>query len=56
LDNNGVYGTLYGMGFIGAAVYFIQHAPSFIAGVIGFFKAIFWPAVLVYKVLEMLKM
>ncbi|MFH0921284.1 MAG: hypothetical protein V1913_13105 [Fibrobacterota bacterium] len=45
-------GAIYGMGFIGAAVYFIQHAVGFWAGVLGFFKAIFWPAIVLYKVLE----
>lgn len=46
----------YFLGFIGAAVYFIQHADSFWAGVLGFLKAIVWPALLVYKLLEYLKM
>ena len=52
----GVSGGLYGMAFIGALVYYLQHAATFWAGVLGFFKAIFWPAVLIYKVLELLKM
>ena len=45
----------YGFGFIGALVYFIVQATSFWMGVIGFFKAIFWPAFLVYYLLEYLK-
>jgi hypothetical protein len=48
--------TIYGLGFLGAAFYFIQHAPTFWDGVLGVIKAIFWPGVLVYKVLELLKM
>jgi hypothetical protein len=52
----GLSGGIYGMAFIGAAVYFIQHAATFWAGVLGVVKAIFWPAVLVYKVLELLQM
>jgi len=47
---------LYGLGFIGALVYYIQHAATFLAGVLGFFKAIVWPAMLVYELLEFLKM
>jgi hypothetical protein len=47
---------VYGMGFIGALIYFIQHAATFWAGVLGIFKAVFWPAMLVYKMLEYLKM
>jgi hypothetical protein len=48
-------GAVYGMGFIGAAIYFIQHATSFGMGALGFLKAIFWPAYMVYKALELLK-
>jgi hypothetical protein len=54
--NKGVSGGIYGMAFIGAAIYFLQHATSFWGGVAGFFKAVFWPAVVLYKVLELLKM
>ena len=53
---DGVSSTIYGLGFIGAAVYYIGHAASFGAGVIGFLKAIVWPAFLVYKLLEFLHM
>ncbi len=49
-------GAVYGLGFIGAAVYFIQQAPSFWAGVLGFLKAIVWPALVVYKLMGFLKM
>jgi hypothetical protein len=41
-------GAIYGMGFIGAVVYFISHATGFWVGVLGVLKAIFWPAFLVY--------
>lgn len=49
-------GALYGLGFLGAAVYFIKHAVGFWACIVGILKAIFWPAVVLYKVLETLKM
>lgn len=42
-------GAVYGLGFIGAAVYFISVATSFWMGVLGFLKAIVWPAFLVYE-------
>lgn len=42
-------GAVYGLGFIGAAIYFISHAASFWAGVLGFLKAMVWPAFLVYE-------
>lgn len=40
---------LYGLGFIGAAIYFISTASGFWTGVLGFLKAIVWPAFLVYE-------
>ena len=48
--------AIYGMGFIGAAVYFISHAAGFWPGVLGFLKAIVWPAFLVYEALRRLAM
>jgi hypothetical protein len=49
-------GAVYGLGLIGAAVYFIQHASSFGEGAIGLLKAFVWPAFLIYRLLELLKM
>ena len=46
--------AVYGLGFIGAAVYFISHATTFWMGVLGFLKALVWPAFLVYQVFEVL--
>ena len=47
-------GAVYGLGLIGAAIYFISHAATFWLGVLGFLKAIVWPAILVYKALSAL--
>lgn len=44
-------GAVYGLGFIGAAIYFISHATGFWMGVLGFLKAMVWPAYLVYEAL-----
>jgi len=52
----GASGCIYGMAFIGAAIYYIQHSDSFWIGVLGVLKAIVWPAMLIYKLLEFLKM
>lgn len=41
-------GGFYGLGFIGAAIYFISNVATLSAGVVGFLKALFWPAFLVY--------
>ena len=46
-------GALYGVGFIGAAIYFISTAESFWDGVLGFLKALVWPGFLVYELLLM---
>jgi len=48
--------AVYGLGLIGATIYFISHASSFWMGVVGLLKAFVWPAFLVYKALEFLKM
>ena len=53
-SNHAFGGGVYGLAFIGALVYFIQHATTFWLGVLGFFKALIWPAILVYKLLEFL--
>ena len=47
---------IYGMGFIGALVYYISHATSFWMGALGILKAIFWPGFLVYEALKALGM
>ena len=46
--------ALYGLGFIGAAIYYISTATSFWGGVLGFLKALVWPAFLVYETLKFL--
>lgn len=53
---SGIAGAAYFMGFVAAAVYYIQNAASFGTGVIGFLKALVWPAFLVYSLLEFLNM
>jgi len=47
--------AIYGLAFFGALIYFIQHATSFWLGVLGVLKALVWPAFLIYKLLEFLK-
>ena len=56
LDCNGISGGIYGLAFIGGVVYYIGHATSFWMGVLGVLKALVWPAVLMYKVLELMGM
>jgi hypothetical protein len=52
--NNSFSGGFYGMGFIGAMVYYMKLATSFWTVVLGTGKAIFWPAIIVYKLLKYL--
>jgi hypothetical protein len=47
-------GFAYCLGFIGAAVYYIQQAEGFWMGVLGILKALVWPAILVYQLLNTL--
>jgi len=46
--------AVYCLGFIGAVIFFIGHATTFWAGVLGFFQALVWPAFLVYEALKVL--
>lgn len=45
-------GAVYGLGVIGALIYYIGQAPSFWAGVLGVLKALVWPAFLVHGLLS----
>ena len=51
MGDKGTGGCAYFLGFLGAAIYYITTAPSVWDAIIGFFKAIVWPAFLVYGVL-----
>ena len=50
----GPAGAVYGLGFIGAAIYYVSISTSFWMGVLGVLKAIVWPAFLVYGALKSL--
>jgi hypothetical protein len=50
--NQGISGGIYGLGWIGALVYYISHADGFWEGVLGFIKALVWPVFLVYELLK----
>ena len=47
-------GGVYGLGFVGALIYFLQHATSVWTGVLGILKALVWPAFLVYHLFAFL--
>jgi hypothetical protein len=48
----GCKGAIYGLGLIGAAIYYISEATGFWVGVLGFLKAVVWP---VFVILELLR-
>lgn len=52
--NNTTSGAVYGLGFIGAAIYYISIAATFWTGVLGFLKAIIWPVFLVLEAFKFL--
>ena len=56
VHGNAPAGVVYVLGLIGAAVFFISQATSFWLGVLGFLKAIVWPALLVYESFKYLTM
>jgi len=54
---NGAYaggGAVYGLGFLGAVVFYLQQAHGLVEILLGIGKAIFWPAFMVYQLLGFL--
>ncbi|MBK8050682.1 MAG: hypothetical protein IPK16_28395 [Anaerolineales bacterium] len=47
--------AVYGLGLIGAWIFYIGRAKTFQEGAIGFLKGLVWPAFMVYEVLEYLR-
>lgn len=55
-DHCGSSNAIYGLGVVGALFYFLQGASTFGLIVTGIGKAIFWPAILMFKLLTYLQM
>jgi len=51
----GSSGAVYGLGVIGACVYFIKRATTSEEKLRGFLKGLVWPALLVYKLFKFLE-
>lgn len=49
-------GAFYGLGFIGALIYYVTTASGIWGILIGILKAIFWPAFLVFELMKYLGM
>ncbi|MFA6404065.1 MAG: hypothetical protein WCX31_20930 [Salinivirgaceae bacterium] len=56
IQGNAPSGAIYGLGLIGAAVFFISQATGFWMGVLGFLKALVWPAFFVYEAFKTMAM
>ena len=56
IHEHGSSSAVYGLGFIGAVVYYITHATTLWMGAVGVVKAIFWPAFLVFYAMKFLGM
>ena len=51
-NHSGPSSAVYGLGLIGAAVYYISQASGFVGVVVAILKSIVWPAFLVYELLQ----
>jgi hypothetical protein len=56
VHRGGAADAVYGLGFIGACIYFIGTATTFGLGVLGFLKSLVWPVFLVYALLKYLNL
>lgn len=54
IRQGGASEAVYGLGLIGAWIYYIGEATTFWMGVLGVLKGIVWPAILVYEALKYL--
>jgi len=49
IQGNAQSGAVYGLGLIGAAIFYLTKATGFWMGVVGLLKALVWPAFFVYE-------
>lgn len=56
MTHNPRHDAIYGLAVIGSLVYYIKQATTLWGGIAGIIKAVFWPAYLMYKLLEYLKL
>ena len=50
-QQHGAWGGAYFLGMIGAAVFYMQHAHTFWAVILGLLKALVWPVFVIHHVL-----
>jgi hypothetical protein len=56
IHNDGMLGFTLFLTTVGAAVYFVQQSTGFWGAILGVLKALVWPAMLMYKVLQNLQL
>lgn len=56
VNSSGPFGGVYFLTMVGAAVYFVQQANGFGECIVALFKALVWPAFVIYRVFELLGM
>jgi len=54
MTDHGPFGFIFFVAYIGAAVYFIQHATGFWGVIAALFQAMVWPGFVVYHALQLL--
>lgn len=52
---NSTGSPVYGIGVVGALVYFFPHASNFTEYAMAIVKSLAWPAILVFKAFELLR-
>jgi hypothetical protein len=55
-NGGGTSSAVYGLGFIGALVFYLQHAPDVGSALLGVLKALVWPAIMVYHLVGLFKL
>jgi hypothetical protein len=56
IRQRGASEAVYGLGMIGAWIYYVSTATTFWMGALGILKGIFWPAFLVFEWMKFLGM
>ena len=56
MNNQAGASAVYGLGLIGAIIYYFQQATTLGEGIIGLVKAILWPAFLIYELFKFLNL
>lgn len=52
INQHGPLGSVMFVAFVGAFVYFLQHASNFGDVLFAFIKALVWPGIVIYHVLQ----